>query len=115
MSMITEQIKRMRRLADEMEKSTFVHEATHFIAIKVLREATDTIEQLAAKVRKENGFIFHENPTNGDMLQALFPNVKWWVNEDNEVFTDHKTINSNRVAINADWWNSPYEKGEMNG
>ena len=53
-----------------------------------------------------------ENATNGDIIKALFSNVKWWVNEDNEVFTDHETINSNRVAINADWWNSPYKRGE---
>ena len=56
MSMITEQIERMRRLADVMEKSTFVHEATHFIAIKVLREAANTIEQLATKVRENNAY-----------------------------------------------------------
>ena len=54
MSMITEQVERMRRLADEMEKSTFVHEAIHFIAIKVLREAADTIEQLSSKVYASN-------------------------------------------------------------
>lgn len=54
MSMITEQVERIRRLADEMEKSTFVHEATYFIAIKALREAADTIERLAAKVRAAN-------------------------------------------------------------
>lgn len=54
MSMITEQVERMRRLADEMEKSTFVHEETHFIAIKVLREAANTISVLSEKLQAAN-------------------------------------------------------------
>lgn len=54
--------------------------------------------------------VIPNDATNGDMIMALFSNVKWWVNEDNEVFTDHKTTNSNRIAINADWWKAPYRK-----
>lgn len=58
-----------------------------------------------------NGIPISDNATNGDVIKTLFSNIKWWANEDNEVFTDHKTINSNRVAINATWWNAPYQKG----
>lgn len=52
-----------------------------------------------------------KNPTNGDIIKVLFPNVKWFINEDDEVFTDHKTLNSKRVILARDWWNAPY-KGE---
>ena len=71
MSMITEQVERIRRLADEMEKSTFVHEATHFIAIKVLREAADTIEQLSAKVREDNAYQKAFEDTREELLYSM--------------------------------------------
>ena len=47
MSMITEQVERLREEADIVE---FTHEFT----AKMLRVAADTIEQLAAKVREDN-------------------------------------------------------------
>ena len=49
------------------------------------------------------------NATNGDVIRTLFPHIRWFVNEDNEVFTDHKTINQRFVSFNADWWNAPYK------
>lgn len=110
MSMLTEQVERMRRLADEMEKSTFVHEATHFIAIKVLREAADTIETLSAKVRKENGFIFPENATNGDVLKRLLYG-KAIITE----FIHDVNISVNNTVVgqfDREWWNSPYKRGD---
>ena len=87
MSMTTEQIKRLKDEADLVE-------CTHDYTAKLLREAADTIKQLAAKVRKENGFIFPENATNGDMIKALFPC------EDLEEDFD------------SEWWNSPYKRGD---
>ena len=58
----------------------------------------------------QHGTVLPDNPTNGDMIKALFPNIKWFINEDDEIFTDHKTLNSNRVALTRDWWNAPYER-----
>ena len=52
----------------------------------------------------------NEGATNGDVIKAMFPNVKWFINEDDEIFTDHKTLNSERVALARDWWNASYEK-----
>ena len=90
MSMITEQVKRLRSEAAGM----ILQNGT---TARLLREAADTIEQLAAKVRKENGFIFPENPTNGDMIKAMFPNID--------------TSFSNIIELNL-WWNAPYKRGE---
>ena len=50
MSMITEQVKRLRDLADVLELSTGGYKTL----IKELKEAADTIEQLAAKVQAAN-------------------------------------------------------------
>ena len=51
MSMITEKIERLRTLADIAKDIADNSTDT----VKTLREAADTIEQLAAKVRAENG------------------------------------------------------------
>ena len=49
MSMITEQVERLRNLSEKL-----LH-ADLFYVKTMLKQAADTIEQLAAKVRAENG------------------------------------------------------------
>jgi hypothetical protein len=39
----------------------------------------------------------------------MFPNAKWWVNEDNEVFTDMPWKHEKCVYFDLDWWNAPYK------
>lgn len=90
MSMTTEQVKRLRVAANRFDA-----EGAEPSDGDLMREAANTIAQLAAKVRIENGFIFPENPTNGDMIKTLFPC------EDLEEDFD------------SEWWNSPYKRGEM--
>ena len=51
MSMITEQVERLREIANDIEK----HGKDAFVSKCDLLEAATTIEQLEAKVRKENG------------------------------------------------------------
>ncbi len=50
-----------------------------------------------------------EEPTNGEMLQALFPNMK---TEDTSfkslIGTD---LDGGYVPLLREWWNSPYQKG----
>lgn len=48
--------------------------------------------------------------TNGDVIKILFPNIKWWVNSDNEVFTINKY--DKWIYLDLDWWNATYKKGE---
>lgn len=53
-----------------------------------------------------------EDATNGDVIQALFPNIQW-DNECNGVFYGYKTNDRMMPMLGADfnWWNAPY-KGE---
>lgn len=60
---------------------------------------------------KVNAVVIPENATVGEVIKAVFPDVKWFLNEDNEVFTDHKTRNSSTIRISADTWNAPYKRG----
>jgi hypothetical protein len=70
-----------------------------------------------------NGVEIPDNATNGDMIKALFPNAEF----DNAMpFTDGRwetmnldTENRTRAIYKptqlrtyADWWNSPYKKGD---
>ena len=54
MSMITEEVTRLRELADRMSRSTFIHENIFYAAMRALEEAAKTIEQLAAKLQALN-------------------------------------------------------------
>lgn len=47
--------------------------------------------------------------TNGDVIRTLFPNAKWWVNEDNEVFTDMPWKPEKCIYFDLDWWHAPYK------
>lgn len=58
----------------------------------------------------ENCIEIPDNATNGDVIMAMFPNAKWWVNEDNEVFTDMPWKPEKCVYFDLDWWNTPYKK-----
>ena len=63
----------------------------------------DDLFTIAKSIR--NGTPLPENATNGDMVKAMFPNLKWCINENNEVFT----VNQNIVRLSLDWWNAPYK------
>lgn len=49
-----------------------------------------------------------ENPTNGDMIKAMFPNINI---EEGSKYVLLKSECDN-VAIWNSWWNAPYKKGE---
>ena len=50
-----------------------------------------------------------EGMTNGEVIQALFPNMK---TEDTSVESLIGTdIDRGYVVFNRDWWNTPYQKG----
>ena len=44
----------------------------------------------------KNGTILPDNATNGDVIEAMFPN-------EHDFETD----------FDEDWWNAPYQKGDM--
>lgn len=53
-----------------------------------------------------------ENPTNGDVIKALFPNIEIYDSEKMEsVYTGipfGKYVGANVVCM-RDWWNAPYK------
>ena len=104
MSMITEQAKRLRDAANRFDA-----EGAEPSDGDLMREASDTIEILSAKVRKENGFIFPENPTNGDMIETMFPNC---VKDNDFCGAVITSLNGETQYWKSDWWNSPYKRGD---
>jgi hypothetical protein len=45
-----------------------------------------------------------EEPTNGEVIQTLFPNIS--------VYEHGSTYSvNNEYNFNATWWNTPYQKG----
>ena len=77
-------------------------------ATKEMKSTHDYIDKISQTLLS---VLIPDNATNGDVIMAMFPNAKWYVNEDNEVFTDHVTLNDRFVRFNIDWWNAPYKKG----
>lgn len=56
-----------------------------------------------------------EGATNGDMIQAMFPNIQPKVVGYIEYIGDEEVhgrevVLSDRVCFDDDWWNSPYRK-----
>ena len=47
-----------------------------------------------------------ENPTNGDMIKAIFPNVE--VKEKNNGYEVYFGIGTAIQFFNHQWWNAPY-------
>lgn len=53
-------------------------------------------------------FEFPENPTNGDMIKAIFPNVKTRDNSDDFITYTFDGIVG--TMVEKAWWNAPYKK-----
>lgn len=63
----------------------------------------------------KDGTPLPDNPTNGDMIKALFSIYK-------EKFTDYGTVkvygvDSEKMPVEflADWWNAPYKLSKLKG
>ena len=61
---------------------------------------------------------FPENPTNGDVIKAMFPNEEYKEGFRGDI-VDGKSVNHKVVRVNGlldyyvmdyDWWNAPYKK-----
>lgn len=62
----------------------------------------------------KNGTPLPKNPTNGDMIKALFPKAIFCAPTENE-FTKAFIRPNGSVVINDycdDWWNAPYREGD---
>ena len=104
MSMIAEQVKLLKIQGDLCKLSGAFDDG------KLLYDAANTIEQLAAKVRKENGFIFPDNATNGDVLKRLLYGKAIITEFIHDV---NISVNNNVIGqFDREWWNAPYKRGE---
>lgn len=72
-----------------------------------------SLGQCLDEVPTVNAIEIPENPTNGDMVKAIFPDTEI------EGIGDEGAIQSIAVSIGygtsyfaLDWWNAPYKKGE---
>jgi hypothetical protein len=75
----------------------------------------ETID-LAQKKNNIRGFEIEiiDNPTNGDMIKAMFPQAKIIINEllgtNGTVFVQYGSEEYDEiVSYSLDWWNSPYK------
>ena len=86
---------------------------------------SDSVTRMAEAL--QNGIIVEEDSlivqditkiTYGDMIKAKYPNHNWWLNEDNEIYTDLKDdeiveelrdilkdSTRKRIYFDLDWWN----------
>ena len=77
--------------------------------LEINKEWVDEAVQKAVEEIKQNEILIPEGMTNGEVLQALFPNMK---TEDTSVESLIGTdIDRGYVVFNRDWWNAPYQKG----
>lgn len=55
----------------------------------------------------KNGTVLPDNPTNGDMIKAMFPEVEVTYNG----FLVEVELEAFGFTVKEDWWNSPYKGG----
>lgn len=58
----------------------------------------------------KNGIVLPENPTNGDMIKALFPQCPTCSLFHDIGFYADETKQKMVVAFPKDWWYSPYKE-----
>lgn len=61
-------------------------------------------------------FTIPENPTNGDMIKAMFPYIEIKDNCDMYYSVNIENLSTdkglNTIGFRKDWWNAPYKKGD---
>ena len=72
--------------------------------IKIDKKCIDEAVQKAVEEIKQNGILVPDGMTNGEVIQALFPNVSKY---NNMLLENH----SRNILFDDDWWNAPYQKG----
>ena len=56
--------------------------------------------------------IEKENPTNGDVIKAMFPNVLRSNYIENDMLILYlQDENESEMVVPENWWNAPYEGG----
>lgn len=55
-----------------------------------------------------NGTPIPDNATNGDVIMAMFPSIKY---EEGYVYVKSNIHKNVIMTVREDWWNTPYQKG----
>ena len=61
------------------------------------------------RVEADTVFTIPENPTNGDMIKALFPDAKVWTSFNN-IYVCYTGNGDETHMYYDDWWNAPYKE-----
>ena len=75
-----------------------------------------SLGQCLDEVPTVNAIVIPENPTNGDMIKALFPEaIKSNYIESFMDFEDYIEIYIGKylMRVSYDWWIAPYKKGDV--
>ena len=84
---------------------------------KVLKDFQDfpsdsnegTIENVLMKA-VENGTPIPDNATNGEVIKAMFPNIKIRWETISRIGITYKNNQDYITEFDLDWWNAPYQK-----
>lgn len=94
------------KLMIEIPKETY-DEVRHY-GLNLCPRDKETLEK-AFKTCKP----LSENPTNGDIFKAMFPDVEYKIIRKLSGcdYIEVKLDNINRHQFELDWWNTPYKRG----
>ena len=53
-----------------------------------------------------------DNPTNGDMIKAVFPNFEEDVTIVSDTILLERYMSYCKMQFHRDWWDAPYKRGE---
>ena len=95
-------VNALRKCAKEHE-----YKIVPFAHIRTADLCKDTAE-LLEKLETGDTIIIPSDATNGDIFKMSFPMARWWVTEDNEVYTNMPF--GKRIYFSLNWWNAPYKK-----
>lgn len=70
-----------------------------------------SLGQCLDEVPTANAIVIPDGATNGDVIKAIFPNVKTRDNSDDFITYTFDDIVG--ITIEKAWWNAPYKKGEV--
>lgn len=58
-----------------------------------------------------NAYLCNDNPTNGDIMWAIFPKVEIYTDVMNEIVDVEICEDKCKLRCSADWWDAPYKRG----
>lgn len=81
--------------------------------LKIDKQYIDEAVQKAVEELKQNNIWIPEGMTNGEVMQAVFPNIELGETRINRkrYFFKGEAIETFDLKVHDNWWNAPYQKG----